>query len=125
MRLFSGSVTGIAVLVHWLFLSAPVCAQTSSGPHNHTHANKPSAQRSGSEVLWINGEVRKVDLAKSTILLRHEAVKALNMPAMTMVFNVRSPALLKGLMDGEFIRFTLAQQGGRTVVSDIKRDICE
>jgi Cu/Ag efflux protein CusF len=41
------------------------------------------------------GEVRKVDFETKKITLRHEEIKNLGMPQMTMVFRVSDPALLE------------------------------
>lgn len=41
-----------------------------------------------------NGVVRKIDLENSKITIKHEEIKNLDMPPMTMVFQVRNKALI-------------------------------
>ncbi len=51
------------------------------------------------------GVVRKIDAANGKITLRHGPIVNLDMPAMTMVFRVRSPELLNGLKVGDTVKF--------------------
>ena len=39
----------------------------------------------------VDGEVRKVDMGSKKITLKHGEIKNLNMPPMTMVFQVKDP----------------------------------
>ena len=69
---------------------------------------------------WVDGEVRRVDLAARKLTLRHGEIAALAMPPMTMVFQVRDAALLQGLQPGQRVRFRAAQINGAYVVTEIK-----
>jgi Cu/Ag efflux protein CusF len=63
-------------------------------------------------------EVRKVDTAAGKITLRHGEIKNLDMPPMTMVFQVREPALLARVKAGDKVRFTADKlNGAYTVLS--------
>lgn len=68
----------------------------------------------------VDGEVRKVDKDTSKITLKHAEIKALDMPPMTMVFNVKDKALLNDLRVGEKVRFRAIQEQGRYVIVDMK-----
>jgi Cu(I)/Ag(I) efflux system periplasmic protein CusF len=64
------------------------------------------------------GEVRKVDKETKKITLRHGVIKNLDMPAMTMVFQVKDAALLDKLKAGDKIRFSADKvDGAYTVLS--------
>jgi len=71
---------------------------------------------------WVNAEVRRVDAAAGKVSLKHGDIPNLDMPPMTMVFQVRDPAILGGLKAGDQVRFTAEQlQGAYTVLSIEKR----
>lgn len=66
------------------------------------------------------GEVRKVDKDNQKITLKHGAIKNLEMPAMTMVFGVKDPALLDKVQVGGKVRFTAEKAGAALVVTAIE-----
>jgi Cu/Ag efflux protein CusF len=61
-------------------------------------------------------EVRKVDLSAGKITLRHGEIKNLEMPPMTMVFQVPNPGLLGGIKAGDKVRFTADKVNGAYTV---------
>ncbi|MEN9417598.1 MAG: hypothetical protein RI988_1218 [Pseudomonadota bacterium] len=70
---------------------------------------------------WIDAEVRKIDKDAGRLTLKHAEIKALDMPPMTMVFRVRTPAMLDGLAVGDRVRFQLVREAGQFVVTAIQR----
>jgi Cu/Ag efflux protein CusF len=66
-----------------------------------------------------DGEIRKVDLAAAKLTIKHGEIRNLEMPPMTMVFGVRSPALLDKLQPGDKVRFKAVSEGGKLIVTDI------
>ncbi len=66
-------------------------------------------------------EVRKVDKDTRKITLKHGPIKNLDMPAMTMVFQVRDPALLDKVAAGDRVRFTAEQLQGAYVVTAVEK----
>lgn len=66
------------------------------------------------------GEIRKIDKAAGKLTLRHGELKNLDMPPMTMVFQLRDPALLGSLKVGDKVRFRAEQQGGSLVLTDVR-----
>lgn len=67
---------------------------------------------------WAEAEVRRVDLAAGKISLKHGEIKNLDMPPMSMVFQVQDTALLQQVKVGDKIRFTADQiKGAYTVLS--------
>lgn len=67
-----------------------------------------------------DGVVRKIDRENSKITIRHEEIKNLDMPPMTMVFHVTNKSLLDKVQVGETVKFTVVQEGGKIVVTDLK-----
>jgi Cu(I)/Ag(I) efflux system protein CusF len=67
------------------------------------------------------GEVRKVDKDSKKMTIRHAEIKNLEMPPMTMVFQVKDPAWLDAYKPGDAIRFSVEKtQGGALVVTEIQ-----
>ena len=66
------------------------------------------------------GEIRKIDLDAKKITIKHGEIKNLDMPGMTMVFQVRDPALLEKVKAGDKVRFKAEKAGGAIVVTDIQ-----
>ena len=64
------------------------------------------------------GEVRKVDKAAGKISLKHGEIKNLDMPPMSMVFQVKDRALLDKVKAGDKVTFTADQlDGNYTLIS--------
>ena len=70
---------------------------------------------------FSEGEVRKVNRETSKITIRHGPLQNLGMPPMTMVFQVRDPALLDRLQAGDKIRFRAEQSGAEFFVTEISK----
>jgi len=66
-----------------------------------------------------DGEVRKVDKDNRKITLKHGEIKSLDMPPMTMVFQVSDPALLDKVKAGDKVRFNVVRDGARFTVTQI------
>jgi Cu(I)/Ag(I) efflux system protein CusF len=90
----------------------------AGGDHKHGHdAAKPAVvAQAGTEMT--EGEVRKVDKEAKKITLKHGELKNLGMPGMTMVFQVKDPAMLEQVKAGDKVRFTAEKaEGGFTVTA--------
>lgn len=68
------------------------------------------------------GKVVSVDADKHTIKIKHDPIKALNWPVMTMAFTADSGVDLSGIKDGDAVSFTLKPQGKDDyTISSIKK----
>ena len=65
-------------------------------------------------------EVRKVDKDAAKITLKHGEIKNLDMPAMTMVFQVKDKAMLDQVKAGDKVRFTADKVGGTFTITQIE-----
>jgi Cu/Ag efflux protein CusF len=72
------------------------------------------------EVVWTKGEVQKVDMAQSKVTVKHEEIKNLDMPSMTMVFFVPEKSVLEGLKEGDTKEFEFADMNGRMIIKQVK-----
>ncbi len=65
-------------------------------------------------------EVRKVDLEAKKITLKHEEIKNLDMPPMTMVFQVKDPVMLTHVKAGDKVTFTVDKVNGSYTVMSLE-----
>lgn len=87
--------------------------------HAQTAAPTPSAMPLSAAAM-TQGEVRKVDKETKKITLKHEEIKNLEMPGMTMVFQVKDPAMLDTVKPGDKVMFAAEKAGGALVVTEIQ-----
>ena len=94
--------------------------------HAASHAGAPMAADAKKETSlaapadMADGEIRKVDTENKKITIKHGEIKNLDMPGMTMVFQVKDPALLGKAKAGDKIRFKAEKSGNNFVVTDIQ-----
>ncbi|SCW80177.1 Cu and Ag efflux protein CusF [Rhizobium mongolense subsp. loessense] len=69
---------------------------------------------------FTKGVVNKVDAKAKKVTIKHEDLKSLDMPAMTMVFRVEDPALLEKLKEGSNIEFVAQRVNGKLTVTEVK-----
>lgn len=93
---------------------APAYAQHAG----HHGAAKPTAAAAGEAA---DGEVRRVDKARGTVLLRHGEIRSVNMGAMTMSFKLKEPSMADQLQVGDKIKFTVEQKGEELIVTSIRK----
>ena len=65
-------------------------------------------------------EVRKVDLDTNKVTLRHGEIRNLEMPPMTMVFQVKEPEMARGLKPGDKVKFSAEKVGGKLTIVHIE-----
>ena len=68
----------------------------------------------------VDGEIRKVDVAAKKLTIKHGELKNLDMPAMTMVFQVKDPAMLEKVKVGDKVKFRADKIGGAYTVVEIE-----
>jgi Cu(I)/Ag(I) efflux system protein CusF len=83
-------------------------------------ATAASSEAGASEM--VPGEVRRVDKDAKRLTIRHGEIKHLDMPAMTMVFQVKEAGLLDQVKAGDRIRFAVEKANSAYVVTAIQRD---
>jgi Cu(I)/Ag(I) efflux system periplasmic protein CusF len=84
------------------------------------HHAKKSAAGATQPAAMAEGEVRKVDKDAKKITIKHGPLENLDMPAMTMVFQVKDPALLDKVKAGDKVRFHAEKAGGAFLVTQIE-----
>lgn len=66
------------------------------------------------------GEVRKIDKDAQKVTLKHEEIKSMEMPPMTMVFRALDPALLDKVKVGDTVQFKAERRDGAMVVTTLE-----
>ena len=92
----------------------------SSKSFQHYPGLRRMAQREGLQRVsgdtatlpWATAEVRRIDKAAGKVALKHGEIKNLDMPPMSMVFQVKEPVQLDTLKVGQKVRFQAVQDKG-------------
>jgi Cu/Ag efflux protein CusF len=85
-----------------------------------TFAQTTDAKPAATAAALTEGEVRKVDKETGKITIKHGPIANLDMPPMTMVFQVTEPALLDQVKAGDRIKFAADKVGGAYMVTRIE-----
>jgi len=102
-------------------LSIPLLIVTSAAFAQTTAAAQGAAAKPAPGMTdMIAGEVRKVDKDARKLTLRHGEIKQLDMPAMTMVFQVKDPAMLEKVKAGDKVKFKAEGTGGALTITEIE-----
>ena len=88
--------------------------------HGHASTQTSSTETAHPELPPVDAEVRRVDTRNNKLSLRHQHIPNLDMPPMTMVFEVADPALLEGLSNGDKVRVTVDEIDGKYTVQSLK-----
>ena len=99
-----------AVLTAGALLASLTCAQQSLASHDPHHA----------VAALSDGEIRRVDKDAKKITIKHGPLANLDMPAMTMVFQVADPAMLEQVKTGDKVKFQAEKLGGAFTVTKIE-----
>ena len=103
----------IAILAAVAAASMPALADQTRGDPN------PMVVATAHETM-SDGEIRKVDSAAKKITIKHGELKNLDMPAMTMVFQVKDPAMLNSVKAGDKVKFRADKINGAFTVIEIQ-----
>lgn len=69
---------------------------------------------------YTKGTVKEVKAGQEKVTVIHEELKNLDMPAMTMVFNVANPAMLQRMKEGDAIEFVADRVRGKITITKLK-----
>ena len=96
--------------------STPGFAQQAQDHASH----RPAAATEANASSLTDGEVRRIDKDAKKITLRHGAIANLDMPPMTMVFQVTDAALLERVKVGDKVRFMAEKREGAFMVTQLE-----
>ena len=93
-------------------------ANAQSTATNGTTQGIPMAAKPSTDL--VDGEVRKIDKDAKKITLKHAEIPNLEMPGMTMVFQVKDPAMLDTVKVGDKVKFQAQKIDGALVVTNLQ-----
>lgn len=92
--------------------SLPALAANDHGSH--------AAKAAGAATEMTDGEIRKVDKENGKLTIKHAEIKSLDMPGMTMVFQVKDKAMLDKVQAGDKVKFKAASEAGKFTVTELE-----
>ncbi|MBB1161550.1 copper-binding protein [Aquariibacter albus] len=92
--------------------SLPALAANDHGTH--------VAQAASAATDMTDGEIRKVDKENGKLTIKHAEIKSLDMPGMTMVFQVKDKAMLDKVQAGDKVKFKAANESGKFTVTELE-----
>jgi Cu/Ag efflux protein CusF len=95
-------------------LAATALAATAMEPGQAHGASAAAAD-------MTEGEIKKVDKDNKKLTIKHGDLKNLDMPGMTMVFQVRDPAFVEQVKAGDKIRFKAEKGASGFVVTELQQ----
>lgn len=115
---------GLALALGALAATAGFAQASPHGLANPWHVARVTQKpaKAASVHQWVKGEVRSGDPAQGTVMLWHDAIKSLQMPATTMDYRLSDPAKAKSLARGERVEFQPDKDPtGSIVIKDIRK----
>jgi len=79
-----------------------------------------TATATATSLPMTDAEIRKIDLENKKVTLKHGEIKNLDMPGMTMVFQVKDTAMLEKVKAGDKVKFTADKVNGAFTVLSIE-----
>ncbi len=104
-----------------LIITALLTGTSMSYAASHAAAPAAGASTMASALPMVSAEVRKVDLENKKINLKHGEIKNLDMPGMTMVFQVKNVTMLENIKAGDKVMFTADKVDGAFMVMSIEK----
>ena len=124
MKTFSKFSLAIVLTV----ASAAAWSQSDDHAAHHTESSTAGRQAEAlpstdatTAAEMSEGVVRKVDAEQKKITIRHGELKNLDMPPMTMVFQVADPAFVEQVNVGDEVKFVAEKREGKYTVMRIEK----
>jgi Cu/Ag efflux protein CusF len=117
-------IQSVLTLAALLLATTPAFAGSHTGAPAEKDAAKTEAlaplQTPSTSAEMADGEVRRIDKDNKKMTIKHGEIKNLDMPPMSMVFQVRDPSLLDKFKPGDKIRFSAEKREGAFMVIAIE-----
>ncbi len=92
----------------------------ATAAEDRTTQQQGGAKSTDSTAPMSSGEVKKVDKSSGKVTIKHGPLDNLGMPAMTMVFRVKEPAMLDQMKEGDKINFVAEKVNGAITVIQVE-----
>jgi Cu/Ag efflux protein CusF len=107
-------------LVAAVFSATALLLPLAHADDAHHKKDKAAGGATQASSAMADGEIRKVDKDAKKLTIKHGPLQSLDMPAMTMVFHVKDPAMLQQVKVGDKVRFEAEKVGGAFTVTKIE-----
>ena len=109
----------VILFVSSALVGTPALVNASeSANHSDHHPTKTAA--TGKKPEMVDAEVRKIDMDAKKITLKHAEIISLDMPGMTMVFQVLDAKILENVKPGDKVKFSVEQTKSGYLVTSIE-----
>ena len=98
-----------------VFLVIFACFSTAHA-QDKTHSSADAVSTSH----MVVGEIKKVNRDDKKMTIKHGDIKTLDMPGMTMVFQIRETSLLETFKAGDKVKFVIEKLDGAFVVTSMQ-----
>ncbi len=115
--------TIITLLTAGAFISAAASFNAAAlGGHTGGNAGHHPVKAASADTKpeMVNAEVKKIDVDAKKITLKHAEIKSLDMPGMTMVFQVKDAKMLETVKVGDMVKFSVEQTKSGYLVTSIE-----
>lgn len=116
------NTTSLYALLLSAALTTPALAQGHADHTGHATASSAAsaATTTATDAVMTAGEITRVDARNGKLSIRHEEIKNLDMPAMTMVFGLKEPALAAQFKPGDKVLFHAEDNNGALTITRIQ-----
>lgn len=108
--------TGIVLTILLALAATPLAGRAQTD-----HAAHHGGAAAGAAATLADGEIRRVDKEARKLTIKHGPIPNLDMPAMTMVFQVKDAAMLDQVKAGDKVKFQAEKAGGQYTVIRIEK----
>ena len=92
---------------------------TFSGAQAVEHQHSAMMNSAQEPAIGASGEVKAIDMENHKITIAHDAITAVNWPAMTMRFTITPQTHLGDIHVGDKVAFTFIQHNSLSLLQDI------
>jgi Cu(I)/Ag(I) efflux system protein CusF len=108
-------------LLRLILLGIPLMGALLSSGEGIASAQSVQTVAAAQVVADAEGTVISIDSDQARVTLKHGAIQALGMPAMTMVFRAAEPAMLASLKPGDAVRFKVVRTENHFTLTQLSR----
>jgi Cu/Ag efflux protein CusF len=114
------SISKLALAAALALSSASFTVANAAQPAGTTESAGASGTSSASAASMSEGEIKKIDKEAGKVTIKHGPLTNLDMPAMTMIFRVKDPAMLDQIKVGDKISFVADKVNGQITVTQVE-----
>jgi hypothetical protein len=119
LNLFKGHFMKLSkyLFANFLVFSAACFTTVYAHDKHRSSADAVSAVSAGN---MADGEIKKIDRDNKKMTIKHGDIKSLDMPGMTMVFQIRDTTILEAFKAGDKVKFIAEKLDGAFVVTGMQ-----